>query len=53
MLNIRKLQLYRTENIGPVTYKSLLAKYSPEDALKKVHNMAAHGGNRHLSIPVI
>jgi hypothetical protein len=48
---IKKLQLYRTENVGPVTYRHLLDHYSPEDAIYKIKEMAFHGGKTNLFIP--
>lgn len=50
---IKKLQLYRTENVGTVTYRTLINKYSPEEAVAKVREMAAHGGKASINIPSI
>jgi len=48
---IEKMRLYRTENIGAITYKLLLSKYSLQDALEAAQQMAMMGGKKQLKIP--
>lgn len=48
---LQKLQLYRTENVGPVTYRTLLNNYSLEEALNAAKHMATKGGKKNLKIP--
>lgn len=47
----KKLQLYRTENVGPVTYHTLVNKYGLDGALIKIEQMASEGGKKNLKIP--
>lgn len=48
---IEKMRLYRTENIGAITYKILLSRYSLEDAVEAAAHMAMMGGKKDLKIP--
>jgi DNA processing protein len=46
------LRLARTENIGPVTFASLIARFgSAQAALDAVPSLAARGGKREFAIP--
>jgi DNA processing protein len=46
------LRLARTENIGPVTFASLIARFgSAQAALDAVPSLAARGGKREFTIP--
>lgn len=50
---VEKLRLYRTENIGPATYRLLLSKYKLEEAIEGAQHMALMGGKNHLKVPSI
>ena len=46
------LRLARTENIGPVTFANLIARFgSAQVALDAVPTLAARGGKREFAIP--
>ena len=46
------LRLARTENVGPVTFASLIARFgTAEAALEAVPKLAARGGKREFGIP--
>lgn len=47
------LRLSRTENVGPVTFRQLLARYeTPEKAIEALPELAARGGlKRKLTVP--
>ena len=46
------LRLTRTQNVGPVTFASLIARYpSPIDALAQVPHLARRGGASELRVP--
>jgi len=46
------LRLYRTENVGPVTFRQLLRKFgSANAALDALPSMAKRGGNRNFKLP--
>ncbi len=45
------LQLYRSENIGPATFKDLIRYYkTPKDALQAIPEIAAKGGRKNIKI---
>ena len=48
---ISHLQLYRSENVGPITFARLMSYFgSAEKALKKLPEMAAKGGKKQIKI---
>jgi DNA processing protein len=48
---LARLRLSRSENVGPVTYRHLLARFgSGEAALSALPDLAARGGKRQISI---
>jgi DNA processing protein len=50
---LKKLRLYRTENIGPVTYRMIIGKYKLEDAIEAVKEISLRGGKRNINIPSV
>lgn len=48
---IAKLRLIRTQNVGPVTYRQLIARFgTAEHAIEALPSLAARGGNRELRV---
>lgn len=48
---IAKLRLIRTQNVGPVTYRQLIARFgTAERAIEALPSLAARGGNRELKV---
>lgn len=48
---VARLRLSRSENVGPVTYRQLMARFGTgEQALAALPDIAARGGKRHIAI---